>query len=78
MHEPDINLNDDMEQDTSVETATICDNDFYIYDAQGDHGLCKYLEQESSIEVEIPNETDNNEETQYTSDSSCQTGMCII
>ena len=36
-------------------------------------GLCEDLKQDS-IEVEIPNETDSNEETEHTSDSSSQNG----
>ena len=63
-----ITLDEGMEQDTIEKTATVqCDNDFYTYDAQGDHGLCEDLNQDSSIEVEVPSETDSNEETEYTS-----------
>ena len=78
------NLNEDMEQDTSVETETIqTDNDFNTYCEEGDHGFSEYSEQENSIaiEVETPqNKTGinvaNDEETESTSESSCQTGTC--
>ena len=73
-----------MEQDTSGDTETIqTDNDFntMAYSAEGDHGFREYSEQENSIEVEVPqNKTSinvtNDRETESTSESSYETGMC--